>query len=90
MDASRALEALIPCVETNQEDQTMSEPMNPENTICIVKNSEGKEIGRIAATAPNAPQYIEELTRYSGGGTVEYVEDADEAAASRLVQGMFR
>lgn len=68
----------------------MDEQMNPENVICVVKSAEGKEIGRIAATAPNAPQYIEELMRYSGGGTVEYVENADEAAASRLVQGMFR
>lgn len=68
----------------------MSEPLNPENTVCVVKNNEGEEIGRIAATAQNANQYIEELMRHSGGGTVDYVEDADYAAASRLVQGMFR
>ena len=91
MDASGSLETFIPSVETDTEDKTMSdEPMNPENTICVVKNQEGKEIGRIAATAPNASQYIEELMLHSGGGTVDYIEDADEAAASRLMQGMFR
>ena len=61
-------------------------PMNPTNVICVVK-AEGKEVGRIAATSPNAGSYISELATHYGGVHVEYVEDADAANLDRLMRG---
>lgn len=61
-----------------------SQQLNPDTTICIVKH-DGKEIGRIAATAPNASEYINELVRYyKTGVTLDYEENATEASLSRL------
>jgi hypothetical protein len=60
------------------------QPMNPHSTVCVCKHN-GKEVGRIAATAPNAAAYIDELARAHGGLQVEYVEDSTYAMVSRLV-----
>lgn len=58
--------------------------MDPNKTVCVVKNSAGKEVGRIAATAKNAEAYITELGRCYGSVTIDYIEDADYAMVSRL------
>ena len=62
-------------------------PLNPHSTICVVKHK-GREVGRIAATAPNASAYISELARSYKGCTVDYVEDEDAAMISRMVSSM--
>jgi hypothetical protein len=58
--------------------------MDPNKVICVCKVS-GTEVGRIAATAPNFTSYITELTRQYGHVTVDYVEDADEARVSEML-----
>lgn len=61
-----------------------NQQLNPDTTICIVKHN-GREVGRIAATAPNSSEYINELVRhYKTGVTVDYEENATEASLSRL------
>ena len=60
--------------------------LDPDNTVCIVKHN-GKEVGRIAATAPNASDYITGLVSHYGNGvTVDYEESPTEAWVSRLFQ----
>lgn len=59
-------------------------PLNPHSVICVCKH-DGKEVGRIAATAPNAEAYMTELTRCYGSLEVEYVEDPDGAIISRML-----
>lgn len=59
-------------------------PLNPENTICICKH-EGREVGRIAATAPNASEYMQTLAEHYKTMTVDYEEDKDAAMISRLL-----
>ncbi len=49
-------------------------PLDPHKTICVCKH-DGKEVGRIPATAPNAPDYIQELMLLYGSLQVEYEED---------------
>lgn len=67
----------------------MSE-LNPHNTIAIFKDKTGKELGRCAVTASNYKQFMENMVQRTGsGGTIDFIEDEDEAAASRLVSGMF-
>lgn len=58
--------------------------MNPHSVICVCKHN-GKEVGRIAATAPNAEAYMTELLRCYGGLQVEYIEDPDAAMISRML-----
>jgi hypothetical protein len=41
----------------------MKRPLDPHKTILILKH-DGKEVGRVAATAPNANEYMEELGRH--------------------------
>lgn len=57
--------------------------LNPQNTMCICKHN-GKEVGRIAATAPNAAIYMEELARQYKDLDVTYVEDKDAAMINRM------
>jgi hypothetical protein len=66
------------------EDQ---KPMDPHKTVCVCKDKNGKEVGRIAASARNAPDYIQELASHYGEMTVEYVEDATYAMVSQLFSG---
>lgn len=56
--------------------------MKPQKVVCVVKK-DGKEIGRVAATAPNAIAYVDNLVRHHGNCSIEYVEDEDEAAILR-------
>lgn len=59
----------------------MSEPLEPSKTVCVVKH-EGKEVGRIAASAKNASDYIQELALHCGrqGGSVTVDYERDENA----------
>ncbi len=61
----------------------MSTPMNPNNVILVAKHN-GKEVGRKAATDPNANEWMSELARHYNGLQIEYVEDKDAAMISRL------
>jgi hypothetical protein len=59
-------------------DTNEKKPLDPYKTICVCKVG-GKEVGRIPATAKNAPAYLDEMARtYAGrpgGMQVEYEED---------------
>ena len=48
--------------------------LDPNKTICVVKH-DGKEVGRIPASADNASDYITELTKLYGGVHVDYEPD---------------
>lgn len=48
-------------------------PLDPYKTDCVCKH-EGREVGRIAATAPNAETYITALASEYGELQIEYVE----------------
>jgi len=65
----------------------MKESLDPNHVMLVIKDKTGKEVGRIAATAPNAREYMETLARFHNGITVDYVEDSD---ASLLSFPMFR
>ena len=49
-------------------------PLDPYKTICVCKHN-GKEVGRIPATAKRAPAYLQELASRYGSLEVEYEED---------------
>lgn len=55
--------------------------------MCVLKDSTGKEVGRVAATASNASTYMETLTRHYGTLNVTYEQDADAAMISRMLSG---
>ena len=55
----------------------------PHKTMCVCKHN-GTEVGRIAATAPNAEAYMTELARFYGKLEVDYVEDATAAMVSQF------
>lgn len=59
------------------------QPLDPSKTILVIKR-DSREVGRIAATAPNAEAYIAEIIRSGGNVTVDYIEDELEAQMSRL------
>lgn len=50
------------------------EPLDPHKTICVCYHN-GKEVGRIAATARNASAYMTELASVYGDLQVDYEED---------------
>lgn len=59
--------------------------LDPKKTICIIKHN-GKEVGRIPATARNASAYINELVlNYKTGVTMEHVEDENAELLSFLL-----
>lgn len=60
--------------------------MNPNNVILVIKDTNGKEVGRIAATSSNANAYLNNLQQQYGEITVDYVEDKEGAAISRLIR----
>lgn len=62
----------------------MNEPLDPSNTIIIAKHK-GREVGRIAATARNASQYLQELASHYGELTCDYEENKDAAMISRML-----
>ena len=59
-------------------------PLDPYKTMCVVKNDKGKEVGRVAATATNASDYITELVRHYGHVTVDYVHDENADLLAKL------
>ena len=59
--------------------------LDPHKTICVCK-SKGREVGRVAATAPNASAYMTELAQHYGELEVEYVEDEVAAMVSNLLR----
>jgi hypothetical protein len=61
--------------------------LNPANTICVVRTPDGKEVGRIAATAKNASEYLQTLATTYKECQVTYEEDADAAMISRMLSG---
>lgn len=58
-------------------------PLNPYKTTCVCK-FQGREVGRIAATAPNAADYIQGLASHYGELQVEYVEDENAWISAAL------
>lgn len=60
-------------------------PVRPENVVLVVKNKDGREIGRIAAIAPNATAYLNELAQHYKEMSVDYEEDKDYAMLSRIL-----
>lgn len=58
--------------------------MNPQTTVLVIKR-DGREIGRVAATAKNAMAYVESHTPCE----VEYVEDAAFCEAAKML-GLMR
>lgn len=69
---------------------TQTPQMDPSSIICVIKNSDGKEVGRIAATAANATLYINELGRHYGSLTIDYEQDSDAAMISRMLSRPMR
>lgn len=49
--------------------------LDPNKTILVCKDKNGKEVGRIPATAKNAQEYIKELGLSYKELKVEYEED---------------
>lgn len=70
-------------------DATEKKPLDPHNTVCVVKDKTGAVLARIRATAPDASRRMEELSRQHGGVSVEYVEDAAAASVAGLLGGLF-
>lgn len=63
--------------------------LNPDNVMLVVKHN-NVEVGRIAATAPNANEYLTGMAAFYGEVlTVDYVEDATAAMVYRVIQGAF-
>lgn len=53
---------------------TDKKPLDPHKTILVCKHN-GKEVGRIPETSPNAEEYVATLARYYGGLTIDYEDD---------------
>lgn len=73
---------------SNQEKENAinsQETLALHKTVLVAKTADGKEVGRIAATAPNASDYLHELARHYGGLKVDYEEDEDYAMVSRML-----
>ena len=62
----------------------LKKPLDPYKTILVAKHN-GREVGRIAATARNASAYLETLARQYGGLQVE----AEEDETAGLLAGLF-
>ena len=58
--------------------------LNPESTMLVLKHN-GKEVGRIAATASNANDYTTEMARHYKDLQIDYEENKDAAMISRLL-----
>lgn len=57
--------------------------LDPYKTILVLKHN-GKEVGRIPATAPNANTYITELVRFYGACQIDYEPDETEGLFAML------
>lgn len=60
--------------------------LDPYKTMCVITH-EGKEVGRIPATATNAEAYINELVRFYKNVSVNYVYDANASLLAELHGG---
>lgn len=60
--------------------------LNPYSVMYVVKH-EGKEVGRVAAAAHNAEEYLTELARQYGSISVDYVEDSTAAMIDQMIRG---
>lgn len=58
---------------------------DPYKTMLVCKH-DGKEVGRIPATAPNASAYMQELATHYGQLEVEYVHDENAGLLAQLHQ----
>ena len=67
----------------------MKQPLDPNKTICVVTDTAGKVLARIAATDPSAPRRLEALAQSHRGIKVYYVEDAQAASDARLIGCLF-
>lgn len=63
--------------------------MDPYKTMLVCK-ANGKEVGRIPATAPNANDYLQELASHYGGLQVDYVEDDTAGLIAELHRPIHR
>jgi hypothetical protein len=55
----------------------------------LVAKKDGKEIGRKAATAPDAQRWIEDLARQHGGSVqIDYEESPEEARDQAMISRM--
>lgn len=48
--------------------------MDPHKTMLVIKH-EGREVGRISATAKNVQAYLEELARFYNGIEIDCIPD---------------
>lgn len=62
----------------------MSE-FQPETTMLVIKTKDGREVGRISATAPNKDAYIHELMQFYKTVHVEPVYEEDAGILGRLM-----
>ena len=60
-------------------------PLDPHKTILVVKH-EGREVGRIPATASGANEYIDQLIRVHGNCEVERELDQTDGLLAALYQ----
>ena len=58
--------------------------MQPEHTILVLKHN-GKEVGRIPATAPNAVAYCDEIGRHYKEVQIEYEYNQDAGLLAMLL-----
>lgn len=58
-------------------------PMNPHTTILVGKYN-GREVGRIPATAPNAEEYMRELVSHYGKLEIDYEKDPTDGLLAML------
>lgn len=56
-----------------------------DNVILVVKTRDGREVGRVPASALNASAYIEELTRFYGDVQIVQEQDKDAWLYAALV-----
>ena len=61
----------------------MTEELHPHKIICVAR-VQGKEVGRIPATAPNASEYLEQLASHYGELQVAYEPDPTEGLLAAL------
>jgi len=60
-----------------------SKQQDPYKTILVCRHN-GKEVGRIPATAHNAEAYMTELAKHYGGLEVDYVKDENAGLLAML------
>ena len=58
--------------------------MKPGQTTCVIKK-DGKEVGRILATDPNAPTYIESLAKQYDGVSIDYEAYTEQDSITSLL-----